>query len=85
MNAALLSPSLIGDFAEFLSTRPSREQILEWHPSAAVVERFCELLARQKEEAIAPDEMEELESFVSSETVLNLLKAKLRSQTRSEP
>jgi len=82
MTTALQSPSLIGDFADFLASRPSGSEIIDWRPSDAVVDRYQELVERRKEGVVSGDEQRELEAFLNSEIVLSLLKARLRSSVR---
>jgi hypothetical protein len=80
MTTTVQSPSLINDFADFLGTGPSREEILQWRPSAPVERRYHELTVKRKEGALPAEEERELEAFLNSEIVLSLLKARLRSQ-----
>lgn len=79
MTTALQSPSLINDFADFLRRGPSEQEIIAWRPSAVVEERYIELTEKNKEDELSPDEGNELESFLNSEILLSLLKARLRS------
>ncbi|HMC10108.1 MAG TPA: hypothetical protein VKH44_02415 [Pirellulaceae bacterium] len=85
MSVVLQSPSLINDFADFLAIGPSRQEIVQWRPSAFVEERYTELTEKKKEGSLSDEEMKELEAFLNSEIVLSLLKARLRASTRSEP
>lgn len=85
MTTALQSPSLINDFADFLATAPSRDEILMWRPSSTVEDRYSELVEKRKDGEILPEEVNELEAFVNSEIVLSLLKARLRSKDRLQP
>ena len=80
MTTALQSPSLINDFADFLGSTPSREEILQWRPTTAVEERYHALVYKRKEGILAPEELTELEGFLNSEIVLSMLKARLRSK-----
>jgi len=80
MTAALQSPSLINDFADFLGSGPSREDILQWRPTEAVEDRYQELVEKREDGALGPDEVKELEAFLNSEIVLSMLKARLRSK-----
>jgi hypothetical protein len=78
--------SLLNDFAEFLTTQPSTEQIITWHPSQAVQERISDLLLRNNAGLIEPHERQELDNCLQAEVMLCLLKAKLRaSHSKSNP
>ena len=85
MTTALQSPSLINDFADFLATGPSRREIVDWRPSESVADRANDLAQRRKEGEVTADEERELEAFLNSEIMLSLLKARLRSNTRTAP
>lgn len=85
MTTALQSPSLINDFADFLATGPSRREIVDWRPSESVADRANELAQKRKEGEVTADEEKELEAFLNSEIMLSLLKARLRSNTRTAP
>jgi hypothetical protein len=79
MTTVLQSPSLINDFADFLSTSPTREAIVGWRPSSSVEERYLDLVAKRRRGELAAEEAHELEAFLNSEIVLSLLKARLRA------
>ena len=81
MKIALQSPSLINDFADFLASGPSRNQIIDWRPSESVVERANELAQKRKEEELASNEERELEAFLNSEIMLSLLRARLQTNS----
>jgi hypothetical protein len=83
MTTALQSPTLINDFADFLSTGPSREEIVEWRPSPAVEDRYHQLVGKRKESVLSADEAKELEAFLNSEIILSQLKARLQFTCRS--
>jgi len=79
MTTALQSTSLINDFADFLKLGPSEQEIVAWRPSAAVEDRYVELVEKNKESILSEEEQKEFESFLNSEIVLSMLKARLRS------
>jgi hypothetical protein len=79
MTTVLQSPSLINDFADFLNTGPSREEILSWRPTSIVEDRYLELVESRDEGTLSADDQKELEAFLNSEIVLSLLKARLRA------
>jgi hypothetical protein len=85
MTAALQSPSLINDFADFLATGPSQSQIADWRPSDFVVDRYNELAQKHKDGTVESDEAKELEAFLNSEIMLSLVKARLRATRPMAP
>jgi hypothetical protein len=70
-------PTLVGDFAEFLTTLRTTDEIIQWRPSAEVQRRIEDLLLRQNEGTLEREEERELESTLQAEMMLRLLKAKL--------
>jgi hypothetical protein len=84
MSTALQSPTLINDFADFLTSSPSREAILGWRPSPPVQDRYQELTEKRKDSTLSSEEVQELEAFLNSEILLSLLKARLRAQDKPQ-
>ncbi|HMC64856.1 MAG TPA: hypothetical protein VKI65_07940 [Gemmataceae bacterium] len=72
------APGLVAEVAEFLSSRPSREQLLDYHPSEAAQRRAEELLQKQNDGEISREERHELEEFALVERLMRLVKARLR-------
>ena len=66
------------EIASFLASCPSREQLLSYHPSAAVQERSRELLEKSKAGRITADEQWELDQFEHAEMMMQLIKARVR-------
>ena len=83
MKATPQSPSLINDFADFLSCEPKRDQIVSWRPTRAVERRYQELVEQRRSGKIGAGELQELEAFLNSEIVLSLLRARMRTNTES--
>jgi hypothetical protein len=70
---------LIDEIAEFLASCPSREQILNYHPSQRMQQRVRELLAKLKSDRISTEEQRELDQIEHAEALMQLIKARLRS------
>ena len=66
------------EVADFLASCPSREQFLSYHPPAPVQERARELLERSKSGRLTADEQWELNQFEHAETLMQLIKARVR-------
>lgn len=79
MSIELAECSLIEELADLFASRPTSEQILDYRPSASVVARAGELLERQREGSLAPDEVSELEQFSQAEMLMRLIKARIRT------
>jgi hypothetical protein len=69
----------IDEVADFLTSKPSREQIVSYHPSSEVEERFELLLEKLRDNSLTLDERDELEQFQQTEILVRLIKARLRS------
>jgi hypothetical protein len=69
---------LTEEIADFLASRPSRELLLAYHPSAAIQERVQELLEKSKPGRMTSDEQWELDQFEHTEMLMQLIKARLR-------
>ncbi len=69
------------EIAELFASLPSPEQILRFRPSAAIQERATELLERLKSGELTEEESAELDQFQHAETLMRLVKARLRTRT----
>ena len=67
------------EIADLLASKPSREQILGFHPSKRVQERARELLAKSRSNELTPDEQWELGAFEHAELLMQLVKARIRA------
>jgi hypothetical protein len=70
---------LAEEVANFLASCPSREQLLSYHPRAAVQARARELLAKSESGRITADEQWELDQFEHAEMLMQLVKARVRA------
>ena len=76
--AATPPAMLLDEITDFLATNPTPEQILAFQPSAELANRALELLRRNRENLITPDERAEMETFIRMDHFMTLLKAKTR-------
>ena len=65
---------------EFLVAGPSRQAIIDFRPSTESQTRISELLHRNKEESLTPDEEAELDEFLKVEQFVQMLKIKAREK-----
>jgi hypothetical protein len=75
--------SLRREVISFLARRPTAEEILEFHPSAAAVERSRELLARNQEAALTAEEAAELDEMCEVDSFVSLIKTEILRQSSS--
>ena len=73
------------ELVDFLSTRPTAEQVLAHKVSADVQERLEELLDKNREEELTAAEEEELDAYRLVNHVMVLLKARARVTVFSSP
>ena len=69
---------LVDDVADFLASRPSREELLAYRPSRQAQERFNALLDRSKKGSLSEEEEWELNQFEHVEMLMQAVKARLR-------
>lgn len=74
-----VSQSLSQEIIEFLSSRPSLEQIIKFKISKAAQSRLEELLDKNREEQLTTAEQVELDQYLQYRHALILLKASARS------
>ncbi len=68
---------ILEEIADLLTSNPTHEQLLEFHPSQDVQKRAGELLYKQNAGTITPDEQRELNQFEQAELLMRLVKARL--------
>jgi hypothetical protein len=79
MGKARNTTSFISELAEFLASRPTREQLLVYRPSQHWQRRASNLLQKQNEGTISPEERQELEEFAHAERLIRLIKSRLHA------
>ncbi len=62
------------EIARFLANHPTPEQIIAFHPSSEVAERAYQLIADDRNHALAEEEHQELESYLVLEDLMRLVK-----------
>jgi hypothetical protein len=75
---------LVDEVADFLASRPSREELLAYRPSRQARERYSDLLDRSKKGSLSDEEEWELNQFEHLEMLMQAVKARLRVR-RSVP
>ncbi len=78
MAKSQIATGCFDELADFLVSRPSREQLLKYRPSETVQQRASELLLKQNAGEISLKERRELDQFAFAEVLMRLIKAKLR-------
>ena len=81
---SVVKPSIIGEVVNLLATTPSREKILNFHPSAKIQRRATELLHKNREGTLTDEDREERKEFSQIESFMRLLKAKVRTAKASD-
>ena len=71
-------PRLFVELANFFATSPTREQVLKFHPSAALERRASRLLEKMHDNDLSDDESRELEELKHGELLMRRIKARLR-------
>jgi len=71
------SPAYI-EIIEFIAAGTTPEGVARFHPSPEAQRRVTELIEREKESRLSPDERAELDHFMELEHILRMAKAKAR-------
>jgi hypothetical protein len=64
------------EFIDLIAGGTTPKQIIAFRPSEAARQRVEELLAREKEDRLAPEEQSELDSFCQLEHIFRVAKAR---------
>ena len=73
------APRITEEIAEFLARGPTRDEVLSFQPSPQSQERARELLDRLRDGRVSAEEQRELDQFEHAETLMRLLKARIRT------
>jgi hypothetical protein len=74
------STLFLDEVVELLTSGPSREELLNYHPSEQVQQRARELLTKLNSGDTTLDEERELDQFQHVESLMRLVKARLRTK-----
>jgi hypothetical protein len=77
--ARTATSSFAQELAEFIASRPTREEFLAFHPSEGVQRHAAKLLQKQNDGEVSYEERQELEEFTYTERLIRLIKARLRA------
>jgi hypothetical protein len=66
------------EIIEFIAAGTTSEAVADFHPSPEAQRRVAELIEREKEEGLSPEEVAELDHFMELEHILRMAKAKAR-------
>jgi hypothetical protein len=72
-------PDIVEELADLFASCPSRERLLNYRPPQVVQQRARALLAKQGESWLTDEEKRELEEYLRAETLMRLIKARLRA------
>lgn len=73
-------PPFYEDLVELLASSADVEEVLSFHLSDEKQVRLNELLSKNRDRALSPQETAELDAFEQSEHVVRLLKARVREK-----
>jgi hypothetical protein len=69
---------LLEEITDFLVSSPSAQEIINFKPSEVLEHRALELLQRNRENRLTPEERAEMQEFMRMDHFMTLLKAKAR-------
>ncbi len=70
--------------SDFLAMHPTDEEIIAYRLPDDIQERAHELLDRNSQDALTPDEREEMYDIMRVDDMMSLLKTKTRLQSRTD-
>ena len=73
----MVSPAYF-EIIEFIAAGTTSEAVADFHPSPDAQRRVAELIEREKEEGLSPEEAAEVDHFMELEHILRMAKAKAR-------
>ena len=73
--------SLRREVISFLARRPTAEQIIKFRPSETAAEHLQELLCRNQENTLAPEDEAELDDLCEVDRFVSLIKTEVLLQT----
>jgi len=74
MNNATI-PSYL-EIIDFIAAGTTPQAVVDYRPSAEAQQRVAELIAREREGGLSPDEKAELDRFMDLEHILRMAKAR---------
>ncbi|MGE0824350.1 MAG: hypothetical protein AB7G75_14045 [Candidatus Binatia bacterium] len=83
LSGTVMTQPVFLELIDFLSTRPTAEQVLAHKVSSTVQERLEELLNKNREERLTAAEEEEMDAYRLVNHVMILLKARARAAVSS--
>lgn len=77
--------TVFGVITDFLASDPTPEQIIAYRLPPDLEARAHDLLDRNGEGQLSPDEIEEMHDFMRADEMMSLLKAKTRLKLKHSP
>ena len=78
MNAMSTMSPVYHEIIEFIAAGTTPEEVANFHPSPYAQRRIADLLEREREQHLSPEEKAELDHFMELEHILRMAKAKAR-------
>ena len=66
------------EIIDFIAAGTTPQAVADYRPSAEAQQRVSELIAREKEGGLSPEEKAELDHFIDLEHILRMAKARAR-------
>lgn len=72
-------PSLLSEVADFIASRPTLAELAAYRMPAALDARIHDLLEKNREHELTPQERDEMQGILAVSHVMRLAKAKARA------
>ena len=73
-----MTPHIYEEVVELIASEPTAEQVVAFMPSEEAKARLWELIDREKNDGITPDEKSELDHYMQVEHIMRLANARAR-------
>ena len=73
-----IEQSIFSDLADFIVSRPTLESIINYRLPETLDQRVHELLEKNREQGVTPQEREEMDNVLAMSDLMTLTKAKAR-------
>jgi hypothetical protein len=78
--AVAYPPQIFAEMLDFMVSSPSPEAIIAFKPSSQLEAHLTALMTKNKQDALTPDEREELDAFLQLNHFMNMLKIRARKK-----
>lgn len=80
----MITSRVYEEIIDFIAAGASPQDIIAFQPSKKIKQRIADLIYREKENLLSPEEKSELDHFMQIEHIMRLAKARAHQHIRHE-